>query len=374
MKLFDPSDISVYIHIPFFIKKRRGDNALVVPSTRETRNAYLEALERELMAAGDILEGRRIASISVGGGVATSVSPDRLARLMIRFKRAYNVAPRAEFGVAAAPQTMVSACLSSLNTCNINRVSLAAYSPVDQLLESLDTPHRPVDLETATAILVKFGFRDVDAVLMYGIPGQTLTTIRNTMIAFTSVKGMQHITLKRYELAEESGVSRAECDAQYARAAETLAERGVMQYAAGSFAVKGNESAFVLHELWGMERAGFGLGARSYLDGMIYQNTTNFNGYLENAGDFTKTIEAGAELSEPDKMKRFLALRLQWVEGFSEEAFTDEFGGQPEGEIRGILDGLVHNGFVSVADGVFKPTPLGLCQSDVLISAIFGEA
>ena len=147
---------------------------MLVPSTRETRNAYLEALDREMMSAGDILEGRRIANICIGGGIATMVSPDRLARLILKFKRTYNVAPGAELSVTAAPQTLVSPCLSGLNMCSVNRIGLIALTPIDELLETIDAPHRLTDIEDGTAMLVKFGYPNIDAVLMYGIPGQLL--------------------------------------------------------------------------------------------------------------------------------------------------------------------------------------------------------
>lgn len=370
---YNPNDISVYIHIPFCIKIRRGENTLLVDSTREIRNDYLEALERELMSAGDILANRRIVSIHIGGGIATTVSPDRLARMMIRFKRAYSIAPRAEISITAAPQTLVTPCLSSLNMFNINRISMVAYSPVDSLLETIDASHRLSDIETGSAMLVKFGFQDIDTLLLYGIPGQTLTTLRNTLLAFSSVKGFHHITLKPYELSNQSGVRREERDEQYRHAVEVLKSRGLIQYTTDSFATKTNQNQNLLQELLGVERIGFGLGARSFVDGYIYQNTINFYDYLKNSGNFSELITNVTKLRKKDKIKRFIAHRLQLVDGFSEEEFTQTFNNPPEKLIPQILAKLEKQELIESTERRIKPTFAGLMHSDEMITSVLEE-
>ncbi len=372
MTLFDKSDISVYIHIPFCGKIRKGERSLVLPSTRETRNAYLDALERELMSAGDILEGRRIASICVGGGIATVVSPDRLARILLKFKRTYQIVSGAELSVTAAPQTLVTPCLSGLNMCNVNRISIHALTPVDSLLTEINAGHTMIDIENGTSLVMKFGHSNVDVVLLYGIPGQTLTTIKNAIIAFTSVRGLKHITLKRYELWKESGVSAEDCKAQYTQAVEILAVREMIQYSAECFSHGGWISKFLLHELNGMERLGFGLGARSYVDNMIYQNTTDLGTFLDSSGDFSKIINTASELSDLDRMKRFVALRLQLVEGFTYDEYKYIFGHTPERAILEKIDTLTAGGFVTCKNGQVRPTAMGLMLSSEVQTTVVG--
>lgn len=372
MKEIEKKDISVYIHIPFSIKIRRGDNTLLVDSTRETRNMYLDALEREMLSAEDVLEGRRIVSIFMGGGIATSVSPDKLARIMVKFKKMYNIAPRAEISITAAPQTLVTPCLSSLNMFNINRISLIAFSPVDSLLNAIDAPHRLVDIENGSAMLVKFGYRDIDANLMYGIPGQTLTTIRNTVKAFTSVKGFQHITLKSYELSDQCGVTIKEREDQYRHAVEILAERNLEQYTSDSFAFTGKQSLFTLNELMGVERIGFGLGAKSYIDDYCYQNTTDFNRYLQYSEDFSRLITGVTQLKALDQKKRYIALRLQLVQGFREAEYKEKFGSLSDNSISVVLGKLSDEGLIESVDGSIRPTEKGLMRSTELVSTVIG--
>ena len=55
------------------------------------------------------------------------------------------------------------------------------------------------------------------------------------------------------------------------------------QYTSDSFAWEGWESCFTMHELLGMERVGFGLGAKSYIDNMISENTTDFDRYVRDS-------------------------------------------------------------------------------------------
>jgi len=369
---FDKQDISVYIHIPFIIKARKGEDTLYVPATREKRNAYLQALEYEMMSAEDLLEGRKVASIYIGGGIATTVSPDKLARLILKFKRTYHIDSSIELTVTAAPQTVVSPSLSGLNMGGVNRLSFMALSPVDKLLETIQAPHRLEHIENGTFILNKFAYGNIDAVLMIGIPGQTLTTIKNTLTAFVALKGVKHITLKRYEFSEQEGVSLEAFEEQFNTVVELLTNKGLVQYTTDSFAYPGWESRFTLHSLSGMDRVGFGLGAKTYLDDFVSQNTTDFNHYLENAADFTKIISGAVELNEYDQLKRFVALRLQLLNGFSEQDYLSVFKDQPRELFNSVMDPVINAEWVSESHGNYRLTFKGLMASDQVISSVIG--
>ncbi len=231
-----------------------------------------------------------------------------------------------ELTIAAAPETLVSPCLSGLNMCNFNRISVEALCASDKMLDYLGTSHRLADLEDGLTMLGMFKYRNVNADVMYGIPGQTKAALRNSLVTCLALPALSHITLKRFELSEQEGVSAEECRDQYRYNLEYLKEKGFCQYAVGHFAKKGYESRHFYYTSQGMDHIGFGVGAKSYVDGYGITNTTDLAKYLKWAGQYEEITENVLYLDEKARQKRFAALRLQLAEGFSEEEFAARFG------------------------------------------------
>ncbi|TWH57152.1 anaerobic coproporphyrinogen III oxidase [Desulfitobacterium sp. LBE] len=367
------SSVTVFVNIPFCIRRRRGESSHIRPAGKGTRNAYLEALEREIDHAGELLEGKTVQSIYVGGGAATVLSPDKLARLLLRFKRAYQMAEYLELTIAAAPETLVSPCLSGLNMCNFNRISVEALCASDKMLDYLGTSYRLADLEDGLTMLGMFNYRNVNADVMYGIPGQTKAALRNSLVTCLALPALSHITLRRFELSEQEGVSAEECRDQYRYSLEYLKGKGFCQYAAGHFAKKGYESRHFYYTSQGMDHIGFGVGAKSYVDGYGITNTTDLAKYLKWAGQYEEITENVLYLDEKARQKRFAALRLQLAEGFSEEEFAARFGEGAGAAMGPSLQLLLKQSFISCLDGRYVPTEEGLFHIDEIQKVIFAN-
>lgn len=59
--------VTLVIEVPFDPVRRRGETSRMVGAPVSVREAYLKALAAEVAGAGDVLDGRRIASIEVRG-------------------------------------------------------------------------------------------------------------------------------------------------------------------------------------------------------------------------------------------------------------------------------------------------------------------
>jgi len=71
-------------------------------------------------------------------------------------------------------------------------------------------------------------------------------------------------------------------------------------------------------------------------------------------------------------MKRFVALRLQLVQGFRETDFVEKFGCLPVDAMPDVMARLVENGFVESDQGSIHPTMKGLRLSTDLVQTIVG--
>lgn len=284
MKPEPKQDVALYLHIPFAAAPIAGERGLC-PSTRAQRNAYLDALEAELLAAEDLLQGRRILCVYVGGG-ASVVSPDRLSALILGLKRRYALRPGAEVTIAMAPDTLCVASLSGLNVCGFNRARVMMRSASDRVLAALGAAYRFDQIRGGMQLLQWMSYPSLDIGLVYGVRGQSLTAIQNTIYSFALAPFVHHISLGRWPLSgpEEDEAARAQME----RASGLLTGQGFTQYAPGLFAREGHAFRFVQALQGGAGLVGLGLGACSHLDGMSWRNTGELPAYLAAKGDFRR--------------------------------------------------------------------------------------
>lgn len=318
-------DVIVFVRIPFAPKPHTGDPYGAVHANKQARDAYLAALRREMESSADLFEGRRVRAILVGGGIAAAASPDAVARLLIEFKRRVDIARGMELTVRFSPKTVGVAALSAFNACAFNRVGLAVLSTRDEALERIGTPHTMADLTTAIGYLGVFQVPNVDSELYYGIPGQTPTSLRNGAVVCSGGRGMTHISLTPYRGPGSENVSDDERRAQFEAARSYLASEGYRLYAAGRFARPGFECDFERSNALGVDRIGFGLGAHSFVDGMSYRNTDDFETYVAHAGDFTTCVRDVAEWDERDLAKRYVCGHMGLAEGIDLDEFARRF-------------------------------------------------
>ena len=74
------------LHIPYCIQPEKYQDRFFSVGSNEEKNAYLAALGKEILSYRDDLDDYEIRAVSVTGGSATVMSPDRntvLAKLFI---------------------------------------------------------------------------------------------------------------------------------------------------------------------------------------------------------------------------------------------------------------------------------------------------
>lgn len=377
-------DVVVFIRVPFCAKEHKGDAFGAVRAGKQAREDYLDALRREIEASADLFEGRRVRSVYVGGGIAAAADPDKLSRMLIELKRRVETVRGMELTVRFSPQTLTVPSMSAFNACSFNRVALEVLSTKDDCLKALGSPHSVAEVTTAIDCLNAFCAPNVDCELLYGIPGQTPRTLRNSAVICRGGRGMTHVTLRRFEEpaasatagdAEDDAVVGGTADAasgvpteeglrgQFEAAAGELARNGYRHYAAGRFAREGFQSDYVLSEALGVDRIGFGLGAQSFLGSTSYRNTCDFNEYLAHSGDFTRIVRDVAEWDGRDLARRYVGGRLGLDTGVS---LAELEGAHPAeaSSFAGLWGRLESKGLAVEKSGAIVPTEEGMRRHD----------
>ncbi|MAF26313.1 MAG: oxygen-independent coproporphyrinogen III oxidase [Gemmatimonadota bacterium] len=176
-------DLSIYFHVPFCASHCDycGCNALV---SREdgARDAYLDRVEREVERVTAVLgRGRRVTQLHWGGGTPNFLRDGQIRRAMSIFRRAFEVAPRAEVSIEIDPRIGTAHQMEHLRSAGFNRVSLGVQDFNRDVQQAIGRLQRESRTRALYASCRGVGFDSVNLDLVYGLPNQTLDSFGATL-------------------------------------------------------------------------------------------------------------------------------------------------------------------------------------------------
>ena len=350
----------VDIRIPYCIREEPFQKKLQLVGSNAEKDAYMDALRRELLSWEGELDAYEVPALRLSGGSATVMSPDRLGDLLKTAREILPLAQGAEVSVDAQPLTIGTPALTGIAAGRPNRMELMMRAGSDEELRALGCPHTAQHVKNAMLFLNRFHMNNLGLTVDLGIPGQTELSWRNTLHACT-IYHPAHIRLQTPDVRDAEGMPDEETRfAWYRQARSFLQENGYLQYAAGDFCLPQHASLYTLTELDGAERLGLGLGAVSVLDGYLTRSTTHLPTYLAHAGDFEKTtaeiFTAGADY----RMQDYAARRLRSTEGLSRESFEARFGCKLPEALEIELRERVGQALLAETPTAYFPTERGL--------------
>ncbi len=327
----------IYIHMPFCKSKcRYCDFPSFAGISLGRQAAYGKALQREIRDfAQKQPERLKAETIYIGGGTPSIVDAEQIDGVLAVIQRYFEVDDKAEITLEANPESMTPQKAKAYRKMGINRISMGLQAAQDRLLKTLGRPHTLADFDTALTYLCDAGFDNLSADLMFGLPGQHLEDVAQSVEHLTAFPVIRHLSC--YSLKIEEGTPFAAMaaagkldlpDEDDERAMERLIHQkleiaGLMQYEISNYAIPGFESRHN-SRYWTMDDyVGFGLGAASYYNNTRWTNTFSFEAYLE------KTPVPKAEchvLSAEEARGDFMFLGLRRNRGVSDEAYRRLFG------------------------------------------------
>ncbi|MET0570032.1 MAG: oxygen-independent coproporphyrinogen III oxidase [Pedobacter agri] len=187
---YQEEGISLYIHLPFCesLCTYCGCN------TRITKNhsvelPYLRAVLSEWeMYVKALGEKPKLKEMHLGGGTPTFFSPENLAILINGILENSVMTSDAEFSFEAHPASTTSEHLTTLNRLGFKRLSLGIqdFDPKVQFL--INRFQTPGQVAAVTAEAREIGYASVNFDLIYGLPGQTLTGLADTIRSVIDIK------------------------------------------------------------------------------------------------------------------------------------------------------------------------------------------
>ena len=327
----DAEGIGIYVHIPFCVRKCLYCDFPSGPAERGQIRAYMDALVREIRMCGE--EGARADTVFIGGGTPSIVEVSLMEKVFDELYRIFKVSPEAEITMEANPGTLSEEKLIEYRKLGVNRLSIGLQSADDRILRRLGRIHTYEDFIKSYVCARSAGFDNINADLMFAVPGQTREDYRSTLLSCASLKP-EHISA--YSLIVEEGTpfygmkldlpdEDTEYD-MYDDTAEILERYGYRQYEISNYAVPGRESRHNSAYWTGKDYLGFGLAAASLRRGVRYRVTDNMEQYLKNVRSREELLTDRQELTENDRISEFMFLGLRMTDGVSKTEFQNRFG------------------------------------------------
>lgn len=279
---------SAYVHVPFCARVCPYCDFAVVEGRDDLGDRYLAALVAEIGRAGP---WQPLDAVFVGGGTPSRFGADRLAAVLMALHDRFGLAPGAEVTLEANPEDWNDHLASALVGAGFTRVSFGAQSFDPQVLDCLGRRHGTADIAAAVDSARRAGFGSVSLDLIFGTPGEDLSTWERTVEAAVSL-GPDHLSC--YALTVERGTPLSRQVAagaaapdpdvqadQYELASELLAKAGYVRYEVSNWARPGHVCRYNL-SVWGQgEYEAFGNGAHGFRNGVRFRNVRRLDAYLE---------------------------------------------------------------------------------------------
>lgn len=358
---------SLYLHLPFCesLCTFCGCNTSITKN-HNREDPYIEALHREwkmyLDAIPEIRE-RPLTEIHLGGGTPTFFSPENLRKILAPILEMMRGKGEIEASIEVDPRRTRFEHLTALRDIGFTRVSMGVQD-FDPEVQRLVNRIQPVEVtEKLTNEARRLGYASVNFDLIYGLPKQSLETMKGTMretlrlrpdrIALYSYAHVPWIKAVQRLFTEADLPQGAEKRALYEYAREALLNEGYREIGMDHFALE-SDSLYQAMQEGKLHRnfmgytarrteilLGLGVSSISETPTCFHQNEKALPAYQQMMGAGKLTTHRGHLLTEEDRSDREQILELMT------KLSVELRDGQAE-EAREFLREMVEDGLVKI--------------------------
>lgn len=377
----------IYIHIPFCIRKCiYCDFVSYSACSAEQIRMYFDALEREcgLMTEKYAEEPYRVLpadSLFIGGGTPSVVDSAFFQSLFALLP----LTDDAEVTMEGNPGTLSREKLNAYRRMGVNRLSLGVQSFNDPELVFLGRIHSRDDAIAGFKEARKAGFENINLDLIFGFPGQTMESWKETLRTAVSLEP-EHLSFYSlqieegtplYDLFRDDKVVQVPDELNremYHYAVRFLSENGYERYEISNAARQGRVCRHNM-KYWTMEPyIGLGAASHSYIDGVRYSAPDTLEGYLslvkdlENDGDYISGRGDYVYVNTfEESLSDYMFTGLRLTRGVSIREIEFRFGICFSEYYKKALDHHLNDGTMIIQDGFLRFTDKGIDLSNHIL-------
>lgn len=318
--------VSLYFHIPYcremcwfcgcFTKVTKSDAII---------GKYVGLLKQEIALVAAKVGKRDVSHIHLGGGSPTILSPELFLEIMDTVQQHFTVLPNAEIAVEMDPRTLSESKVAAYANAGVNRASMGIQDFNEQVQTAINRiqPYRIAF--QSVQWLREYGIDRVNLDLVYGLPHQSLETLKETVELVLTLKperialfGYAHVPwMKKHQrLIDEAMLPDGELRA-------AMLEQATADLVAAGFETIGFDHFALPHDALAVAQRekrlhrnfqgyttdeaetliGFGISSIGHLPQGYVQNTSDIHTYEKAILAGQLPIARGCALTEDDRVR-----------------------------------------------------------------------
>jgi oxygen-independent coproporphyrinogen-3 oxidase len=334
--------LGLYVHIPFC-----EQICPYCPYNKELYRSdlaagYVKALKREIDLYSDIVAGRRVTSLYIGGGTPTTMLQSGLEDLIGHVRRTFDL--QCDIHMESHPNHLSAGNLSRIQSMGVQHLSMGVEALADRHLKILCRPYTANQVKEAVGRAISHGFKCVNVDVMFALPGQTYQEVEETGHELVKL-GVDQIAAYPLFLFPYTPMGRTSAGRGHV-IRQSLKRRRMLGILERIFYQGGYERTSV----WAFTRRGvprycsvtvplyLGLGASgaSYLRDVFYLNTFGVAEYIQALEDGGMAIALSVDLTERMQRAGWLYWRI-YETRFLKADYRDRFGEDLDRRYGGYL-------------------------------------
>lgn len=326
--------MGIYVHIPFCRSKCFYCGFYSVASA-QLKEAFIQALCREIGLRKDYLPEKEAATLYFGGGTPSYLSLTELKVLVDKLETTHRFAPGAERTIEMNPEDLDAEKLAGLKKLNFNRISIGVQAFQDDLLKAINRKHSARQVMEGIKTARDQGFDNISIDLIMGLPGQSFENLRRDLDEAIRL-AVEHISVymlsidagsvleKYYQQGKFHPQTDEELAGKYELVGKVLKEAGYEHYEISNFA---REQKYSVHNTsYWQQKPYIGLGpsAHSYDLASRQWNVSNLKYYIESLNNNVLNFER-EELNIVDHYNEYVMTNLRTMWGIREKDLKEKF-------------------------------------------------
>lgn len=369
----------LYIHIPF-CKQACSYCDFYFVTRRQHKQDFVNELIKEIHQKKDSrFTEEAVRTIYFGGGTPSLLTPEQVEAILEAIRTVFNVELE-EITFEMNPDDITKEYLAGLKSAGINRASMGVQTFNPDLLKFMNRAHTSKEALSCLEILAASAFNVFTVDLIYGNPGQTLTSLKQdieTILQFNPphVSAYSLTIEPRTRLGKQVELGRIvppddeAVSSHFDLVIERLDEAGIYLYEISNYARPGSE-AIHNSNYWNHENyLGFGPGAHSLWwnndqkSARRWSNKQDLNSYLQSKWETPFETE---ELGLPELAEERLMLGLRTQKGISIEELKARYNFEFNQRQHSYITQLEKEGKAQTGERIFL-TKNGLKIADAIL-------
>ena len=363
--------VGVYIHIPFCTKKCNYCDFPSYPGLEGIFHSYGEAVCLEIERIASEYGNISVQTVFFGGGTPSLLPVPILSRIVNTLMQRFRLSEDAEITLEANPGTVHREKAAAWRELGFNRISLGLQAAQDRLLQLMGRIHTRKMFVESIEILDKYGFHNLNADILFGVPGQSLEDWLETLDLLLQTK-IHHISAYSLQIEKDTPWFKLQKKGElpyvdesleremYYQAIETLKKFGFHHYEISNFSKPGFECRHNLKYWTGKPYIGVGAAAHSFIRDERTANITNPALYIQKIKANVSPMISSEKIDPEEKLSERLILGLRIIDGVSMLELEQEFGPEALDRHRAAIERMEKRNLLYFDGDMLRLTTIGL--------------